>query len=257
MLSSYQRHSPSALNLFAAQPSMFVLEKVLGLKQPVGVPAHRGSAVEDGVAHGLRDPDAPLKDCNDIAFAKYDMLTAVSGDQRKARYRQDIPYMVERALEELRPYGIPTATQGYVEWLPAQLVLPIIGYFDFRWDGVMEWADGAKVASPAGSIIVDLKTSERMPSSIKIGHARQVALYTADGSQGRICYVTPKKSDVFRLEESQRHLEALISIAESVEAFLSLSDDPEFFTRITTPDLDSFYWGDPAARELAYKYWRV
>ena len=243
MLSSYQRHSPSALNLFAAQPSMFVLEKVLGLKQPVGVPAHRGSAVEDGVAHGLRDPDAPLKDCNDIAFAKYDMLTAVSGDQRKARYRQDIPYMVERALEELRPYGIPTATQGYVEWLPAQLVLPIIGYFDFEW--------GQR------SIIVDLKTSERMPSSIKIGHARQVALYTADGSEGRICYVTPKKSDVFRLEESHRHLEALISIAESVEAFLSLSDDPEFFTRITTPDLDSFYWGDPAARELAYKYWRV
>ena len=45
-----ERHSPSSLNQFAASPAMFVLERILGLRQPVGVPAHRGVAIEDGVA---------------------------------------------------------------------------------------------------------------------------------------------------------------------------------------------------------------
>ena len=49
------RHSPSSLNLFAASPAMWVLEKILGIKQPVGVPAHRGVAVEDGVVVGLNN----------------------------------------------------------------------------------------------------------------------------------------------------------------------------------------------------------
>jgi hypothetical protein len=39
----------------------------------------------------------------------------------------------------------------------------------------------------------------------------------------------------------------------SVEKFLALSDDPEFFVNITVPDLDSFYWSNPPARQLAYE----
>ena len=50
---NYERHSPSSLNLFAASPAMFTLEHIFGIRQPVGVPAHRGVAVEDGVALGL------------------------------------------------------------------------------------------------------------------------------------------------------------------------------------------------------------
>ena len=56
MIESYKQHSPSSLNLFAASTAMWVLEKVLGEKQPVGVPAHRGAAVEDGVTFGLLNP---------------------------------------------------------------------------------------------------------------------------------------------------------------------------------------------------------
>ena len=76
----YSRHSPSALNMFAMSPAMFVLERVLGQKQTVGAIAHRGSAVEMGVAHGLMNPDASDKACIDIAFASYDIRAALSGD---------------------------------------------------------------------------------------------------------------------------------------------------------------------------------
>ena len=100
---AYERHSPSALNLFAASPSMFVLERILGIKQPVGVPAHRGVAVEDGVAHGLKYPDVGLKECCDVAYTKYDTLTAMSPDDRREKYRENIPDMIEQALDRTAP----------------------------------------------------------------------------------------------------------------------------------------------------------
>ena len=53
MIPTYLHHSPTSLNQFAASPALFVLERVLGLKQVVGAPAHRGVGVEAGVSYGL------------------------------------------------------------------------------------------------------------------------------------------------------------------------------------------------------------
>lgn len=244
MTIDYERHSPSALNLFAASPAMFVLERVLGVKQPVGAPAHRGVAVEDGVTLGLNDMDASIPDCINAALIRYDTLTALSPDPRKERYRETVPGMVKAALTELREYGKPSSTQGFVTWQPDGLALPIVGYYDYEWS--------------EHGILGDLKTTERMPSEIKTGHARQVALYAAsDNVDARLIYVTPKRLEVYGLENVRRHRDALHKIALSVEKFLSLSNDPEFFVSITVPDLDSFYWGTPPARQLAYEVWGV
>ena len=63
MIPNYLHHSPSSLNQFAASPALFVLERVLGLKQVVGAPAHRGVGVEAGVSYGLMNPEAGEKEC--------------------------------------------------------------------------------------------------------------------------------------------------------------------------------------------------
>lgn len=240
---NFTRHSPSSLNLFCASPSMFVLEKILGIRQPVGSPAHRGTAVEDGVTAGLLDPTASLEHCTAVAFKKYDTITALSGDKRREDYRATIPDMVKSALEELRPYGVPSHTQQFVEWKPEGLRFPIVGYLDYRWEN--------------HGILVDLKTTEKLPSSIKIPHARQVALYatmTGDNVDARLTYCTPKKKATYQLENVREHLTALHQIALRCEAFLALSDDPAFFTTITAPDFESFYWGGPA-RQIGFEKW--
>lgn len=222
---------------------MFVLERIIGIRQPVGVPAHRGVAVEDGVAHGLNNPDAKIADCMEIALKKYDTLTGLSSDTRREKYRETIPEMVMTAINELRPYGVPSRCQGFVEWRPEGLRLPIVGYFDF------EWAEHG--------IIVDLKTTEKLPSAIKIPHARQVALYaSSDNMDARLTYCTPKKVATYKLENIREHRAALHRIALSVENFLALSDDPKFFLGITAPDLESFYWGGPA-RQIAFEHWGI
>src|SRR5690348_1313899 len=104
---------------------MFVLERVLGKRQPVGVPAHRGTAVEAGVAHGLMNREADPAECVEIAMQRYRTLTALSSDPRKEKYGDGIDAMVLRALTELRPYGVPSRLQGFVEWRPEGLKLPI------------------------------------------------------------------------------------------------------------------------------------
>lgn len=244
MIDTYTRHSPSSLNLFAASPAMFVLERIKGIKQTVGVPAHRGVAVEDGVTVGLVDLKAPMQQCVDAALAKYDTLTAMTPDPRRDQYRKNIPDMVEAALIELREYGTPSATQGLVEWKPPELKLPMVGYFDYQWD--------------IGGILIDLKTTERMPSEIKTSHARQVAMYAmSDNVDARLAYVTPKKLQVYQLENVRAHRQALLNIAIRVENFLDLSDDPDYFLSITAPDIDSFYWASPQSRQLAFEHWGV
>lgn len=236
------RHSPSSLNLFCASPSMFVLERILGVRQPVGSPAHRGTAVEDGVTHGLMNLGADIDACVAVALKKYDTISALSGDKRREDYRATIPDMVKTALEELRPYGTPSRCQGFVEWRPEGLASPIVGYFDYEWE--------------QHGVLVDLKTTEKLPSAIKVPHARQVALYTqSDNVDARLTYTTPKKKATYRLENVREHRNALHQIALRVERFLSLSDDPEFFTSITAPDYESFYWGGPA-RQIGFDRWK-
>jgi hypothetical protein len=242
---NFIRHSPSSLNLFCAQPSMFVLEKILGHRQTVGAPAHRGTAVEAGVTLGLMNPKAEISECIAAAWTKYDTVSGLSSDKRRAEYRDTIGDMVTMALRELHAYGVPSSTQGFVEWKPEGLKYPIVGYYDYEWQ--------------QHGIVVDLKTTEKMPSSIKVPHARQVALYAAElggNMDPRLTYVTPKKHATYRLENVREHLHALHQIAIRCEAFLALSEDPQFFTSITVPDLDSFYWGGPS-RQLAFEIWNV
>jgi len=243
MIPLYQHHSPSSLNQFAASPALFVLERILGLKQVVGAPAHRGVGVEAGVSYGLVNPKASEKRCIEAAYTAYDTVSALSPDERKERYRENIPDMVTMALDELRPYGPPTAVQGHLDRSFPGLQLPIVGYFDFLWEDK--------------GIIVDLKTTERMPSEIKIPHARQVAFYGGDNHEGRLCYTTPKKCVTYKLENIREHHEALLKLAKTVENFLALSDDPQFFTEIVAPDLESFYWSAPHMRQLAFEYFGV
>jgi len=243
MIQTYTRHSPSSLNMFAMSQALFVLERVLNLRQVVGAPAHRGTGVEAGVAAGLLNPKASDDECISAAYTAYDTASALSPDNRKEKYRDSIPDMVKMGLEELRPYGIPTGVQGQIEQHHDGLELPILGYYDFIWENE--------------GVIVDLKTSEKMPSEIKFAHARQVSFYTGDNYQGLLTYCTPKKCQTYKLENARSHKKSLIQIAHNVEAFLACSDDPMELVKKTAPDLDSYLWAAPHMRELAYQYWRI
>jgi len=248
-MNGFEKHgiehlSPSSLNLFTANPAAFVLQKVLKKVTAVGAGAHRGTAVETGVVHGLLESSASLADCVKKAQAQFSQLTALSGDPRLDKEKDAIAAFVERGLMELKPLGVVESTQGRVEYQVEGLKVPIMGYYDLKfWNGP----------------IVDLKTSHSLPSSPSHPHCRQVAFYVAAAGEqdGRLAYVTPKKSATYKVEDVQAHIDAVAKVALTIQRFLSVSSDPMELAGLVSPDVDSFYFSEPLTRKMVNEVWGV
>lgn len=235
--------SPSACNTFIGSPASFVLERLMGKRSPVGAAAHRGTSVEDGVVTALLN-DLSTSEAIKVAQDTFSKLTALSGDPRRAKEAEAVPEMVKQALEELRPYGKPSSTQGKISWDVEGLAVPIIGFYDVAWE--------------EHGILLDLKTTHALPSKIKVNHARQVALYAAclgDNIDARLTYITPKKVATYTLENVREHVQALERVAFTIQRFLAISDDPKVLASLVVPDTDSFYFSDPLARQAAFEIW--
>lgn len=248
MISSFDRYgidhlSASSINLFAASPSLFVLEKCLKSRQQVGAAAHRGTAVEAGIVCGLLE-NKPDDECVSEAEKVFNIKAALSGDPRREKEADSIADMVRAGLKELREYGKPSAVQGKIEHTVTGLAVPIIGYFDIEWED--------------HGILADIKTTHRIPSEISTSHARQVSLYKVcrgHNIDARVSYVSTKKATTYRLENAQAHVNALERIALTIQRFLAISSDPHELVGITAPDTDSFYFADPGARQAVLNTW--
>lgn len=201
--------SVSQLNLWAAAPGVWILEKLLSHKTPVGAAAHRGTAVEAGVIAGLMG--ASLKEAIDTANAVFTERTALSSDPRRDKERDALAGMVECGIELLGPWGKPDRTQVRKEWRMDGIAVPVLGFTDAEYD--------------AHGLIIDLKTSHALPSTIRTSHARQVASYIRAGSNmsGSVAYVTSKKSAMYQLENASAHVAALTRMAHSLQNFLAIS----------------------------------
>lgn len=242
-MTSFEKHgfthlSPSTLNLFAAEPALFVVEKLLKLRGNVGCAAYRGTAAEAGVQAGLLDPKCDPEACVTLALAEFDRLSALSPDPRRQREREAIPGIVRNAIRELRQYGELTGYQGKIVRRVEGVPIDILGFYDFEFGAV--------------GVIVDLKSQLRLSSEISAPHRRQLAHYVHGRNvEGRICYAAPSKLGVYRLENVAQHIEALANIARRLMKFLSISDDPQEIAAIMVPRVDEFWWSDPTARAHA------
>lgn len=222
---------------------MFVLTKCLKHKNIVGSAAHRGTAVELGVVHGLTT-GADDEECIKVAKEEFWRLTAMSGDPAREKEQDAVPLMVKQGLQELRGYGAPTETQGKINFSFDEIAVPFTGFFDIWWKN--------------HNILTDLKTSHALTSKVSTNHARQVSLYVKSlggNIDPRVTYVTPKKSATYRVENVEEHLEALKRIGISIQKFLSVSEDPMELARMVSPDVDSFYFKDPVTRKAVYEVW--
>ena len=235
--------SPSSCSTWVASPAMFVLQKVLKKPTSVGAAAHRGSAAESGVTHGLTHPEASLKQCVEIAQETFSRLTALNIDPRLDKERDSIAGFVEQGMLALKPYGQPTQVQTQVFLNLHEVAVPLMGYLDFAF----------------GDIIVDLKTTHAVPSKITTNHARQVAFYVRgqEATSGRLAYVSTKKHATYEVENVDEHVQALGKIGKTIQNFLDISNDPKELASLVIPDVDSFYFNDPITRQAAFEIWGV
>ena len=235
--------SVSQLNLWAAAPGVYVMERLLKRSAPVGAAAHRGAAVEAGIIAGLKG--AQLNEAVDIANAIFTERTAMSSDPRRGKERESLAGMVKQGIGLLAPWGKPDRTQQRKDWQMDGIAVPMLGYSDLEYDG--------------HGLIVDIKTTHALPSEIKTPHARQVASYLGPGANmtGGVAYVTGRKAALYKVENTAEHVAALARIALSLQRFLAISADANELAALLSIDTESFYLADPRARQHAFEVFGV
>lgn len=237
--------SASSLNTWAAEPAMWVLQKLAGKQTPAGFAAHRGTASESGIVAGLLNPDIPIVEAQQIALEQYDTLSGFSKNPKAVKERAAIPGIVEQGIKKLRPAGIPDEIQQRIDVTLPDIPVPFMGFVDLGW-------------TRKHGIRLDIKSKIRMPSDIEQAHRRQVALYIhGTNNTGRVAYFTPTQEMVFALEDAPRYVEELRQIAIRMQNWLSLSDDREKLIRSCVPNYNSFYWADEYTRQLGKEVFGV
>lgn len=227
--------SASSINLFTTNPAMFVASKLLNMKRPPSAAMIRGIVSEDAVAAVLTG--SSFEDAIKAALNKFDR-EIVLGDEKSEKERAAVEPMVELALQELKQFGEPDFTiDGGQQKVSIYCAgdgwkLPIIGYLDFVF--------------PKHGLVVDLKTTMRMPSKQSADHVRQRCIYQrCVGNQTvKFLYVTPKKAGFLEDGDVDEQLAEIKVILNRMERFLRLSDDPEVLASIVPVDPTHFYWSD-------------
>lgn len=226
--------SPSSLNVWRENPGLWCLRYLAQVKDDGSPAMWRGTAVERGLEHLLRDaPDDALPAAMQAFEAS--ALGEIRADiDAEAKL---IPGMVSQCskwFNDITKAGALAplaASQLKVEtWLDG-VSIPVIGYVDFTF---MEGAD------------IDLKTTKQCPSKPRPDHIRQVALYNrARKRSAALLYVTDKRFAFYSptQDELDEGLYELTDAARSLEKFLSVVPDVNTAIRCMPMVTDHYAFG--------------
>mgnify|MGYP003629815308 CR=1 FL=1 len=235
-----EHSSISQINKWIGCPSAWVSHYLFNNRGGSSPAMWRGIFTEQAVADTITNK-LPMNEAIEKAQADYDAKFDF-GDDSIEKERGNIKPMTELAVEALEPYGVPEFPEDGSQHRVSMTAkgegwsIEFMGYIDFKF--------------PDHGLIVDLKTTMRMPSVMAIGHQRQRAFYQKANSNMAVkfLYVTPKKVDMKEDGDADELMAEIKAHLTRQEAFLRLGDK-ELLKSVVPVDPDSFYWnGDEAVR---------
>jgi hypothetical protein len=227
----------SNYNTYAANPGLWALKYLFKIPDPAGPKAWLGSAVEAAVeAHNLA-----------LGLTKFDAEAKANGgdadDIADARRILEGMFSQANAAMQFLGKGTPEYQHKIEHWIEG-MAIPTIGYIDFLYP----------------DLVVDLKTTQAMPSKPKPDHIRQAALYSkATQRPAAVVYATPKKWAVYHISpaEVEEGYRDLVRTALALQNALAAAHDPhEFFARVFTT-FDDWRWNDrliKVAKDLVMEF---
>lgn len=247
MSNGFERHnidhlSASSINLWNNAPDVWVASYLLKRRTPMGAAPMRGVAAEKAVANilgGMSEADA-------IKFALDDFdARFMFQDEATQKERALIADMVKVTVEELKPYGVPDFPEDGQHKVSitancGSFSIPVIGFLDFVF--------------PAHGLVVDLKTTSRVPSMMTADHQLQRAIYSkAMGNMAvKFLYVSAKKAAWLEDGDPAQILSSIKPQIMRMEAFLRHNDAASAQATIPVAP-HSFYWkGNEDMRKEIY-----
>lgn len=235
--------SASSINLWTGAPDVWVTRYLLKRPTPFGPAPMRGVAVESAVVATLMGESEETAIRN--AEEQFDRRWMI-GTEESTKERALIQPMTRIAVSELAGYGQPEFAEGteqekisisanFGDWS-----IPIWGFLDLVF--------------PKHGLVVDLKTTGRMPSQMSAEHVRQRAIYArAKGNMAvRFLYVTSKKASWLEDGEVTETLAGIKAHIARLEAFLRHCPDADTARQIVPCNPSSFYWrgAEPLRSEI-------
>lgn len=235
--------SASSINLWTSAPDIWIAKYLLKRRTPFGPAPLRGQCVEDAVVAVLLG--GTVSDAVEKAHRRFDR-TFLIGTDDSTKERDLIHPMTEVALAELREFGIPEFADGgtqkkitinanFGDWS-----IPIWGFLDLEF--------------PQHGLVVDLKTTSRVPSVMSPEHQLQRAIYSrANGNSAvRFLYVSSKKAAWLEDGDPAECLARAKTQIARMDAFLRACPDAETAQQIVPCNPTSFFWrgAEPLLSEI-------
>ncbi|MAL84383.1 MAG: hypothetical protein CMF11_08620 [Idiomarina sp.] len=244
--------SASAINEYIANPARWILH-VSGYRDNLGIPAMwRGIAVDKALSRACFDTSVSEAQIIQWAFDEFDTRledAKASGatifEAKVATERDNLTRYMQPAIPHFRQLGVPLASQKKIKLEFEELPIPIIGYLDLLYDGVVR----------------DIKSVNRLPSKVPDATSRQLAIYAAaEECTPVIDYVHATKTQsqvvVKPVLDIEHHMMVVRRAALNMMNLLSYSSDIQQVASLLVPDLDDWRWSD-GEREAARELWRI
>lgn len=244
--------SASAINEFIANPQRWILH-VSGYRDNEGIPAMwRGIAVDKALSRACFEPDISPEQIIQWAYDEFDERADQAKQSGQPFYhnraeaeRSNLERYMTPAIPHFRSLGAPLASQKKIKLEFEELPIPIIGYLDLLYDGVVR----------------DIKSVSRLPKSVPNSTCRQLAIYaTAEDCAPIVDYVHANKTQsqvvVMPVLDIEHHMNVVRRAANNMMNLLSYSSDIRQVASLMIPDLDDWRWSD-GEREAARELWRI
>ena len=255
-----KRISVSNVNKFREAPDAWAVQYLGKQRFPSGWAAVQGQAVEAGVElslfNGLGIDDAQQ---HAISFLKKESLFFDNKLEEIEKRTPIIKRMVENALEQLMPLGMPElpeeGTRQHSIRVPVRFAegdngtVDLLGYLDFWY--------------PEHNLIVDLKTTSKAPSKWSLSHGIQAAVYQkaiaakhGKEPQVKFLYCLTRQKDPFiwmEMTEGAEYLKKFKFTVTQMEKLLRLSHDSSEIIASIPHNPDTFYWNN--AQEIAATFY--
>ena len=255
-----KRISVSNVNKFREAPDAWACQYLGKKRFPTGWAAVQGKAVEAGVElalfNGLGIDDGQE---HAISTLKKESLFLDNKIEEIEKRTPIIKRMVENALEQLMPLGVPElpeeGTRQHSIRVPVRFAegdngtVDLLGYLDFWY--------------PEHNLIVDLKTTSKAPSKWSLSHGIQAAVYQkaiaakhGKEPQVKFLYCLTRQKDPFiwmEMTEGAEYLKKFKFTVTQMEKLLRLSHDSSEIIASIPHNPDTFYWNN--AQEIAATFY--
>lgn len=229
--------SPSNLNTWTSSPALWAIRYGMNLKSEGTDKMALGKAVEAGLQIVLMNGD--LDEAFAHAYAAFNLERSMDGGDKE---RALVEPMLTQAIEAMvsMEVGSPQLLQRRLEMMLPDVPVPCMGFSDFEWDGM----------------ILELKTTQRLPSEPTPSHMRQIAFYhkASGGKEVRILYVSPKAYKLYTpsLDDLDEAFEELCYLGRTLTKSLSVAGSPAELLKMFPADFSNFMW-DAESKKLARK----